>query len=102
MDTVLCAVCEDTCQQGHVGVLLCTQCSHPQEVRTYCTHCKVRLRLTLAQAQELFAAQGIEIDRTGVVFRFEGCPRCLSVGEPVTVTKFTIDNDDGFPACQVA
>ena len=93
-----CAVCENGKTES--VVFLCTECVHPDRVRTYCSGCGDRLDLSLEEAQTLFSHAGLSITKTGLVFRFIRCPMC-SPGNTSLECSFTV-HQDGFPACLVA
>jgi len=93
-----CAVCQNGKTDG--VAFLCTQCAHPDRVRTYCTGCGHRLDLSLEKAQKLFSLAGLSITRTGIVFLYNHCPVC-SPEAYETPVSFSVDQD-GFPSCLAA
>ncbi len=73
----VCSVCERTeAPVDRLNVLICKNCAHPKRVRVYFQCCKIRLDLSLQDAQKLFSRGGMYIWRTGVNLRFKECPDC--------------------------
>ena len=71
----LCSVCDGRLAQ--VPIMLCTDCVHPDRVRTYCAACECRLDLSLEDARTLFSVAGLQVPWTGIVLLFtSGCPTC--------------------------
>lgn len=80
-DRERCSVCEDAGNKRDT-VLICTECAHPERVRTYCKSCQTRLDLSLEEAQSLFqkAVPHPEDITRGLVFVFEdACPECADI-----------------------
>ncbi|MBI4714270.1 hypothetical protein HY771_03760 [Candidatus Uhrbacteria bacterium] len=93
-----CAVCQNGKTDG--VVFLCTQCAHPERVRTYCANCGHRLDFSLEKAKRLFQLAGLSIAQTGIVFRYTYCPVC-STGKSAVPTIFAV-HQDGFSTCLAA
>ena len=93
-----CAVCQNGKTED--VVFLCTECAHPDRVRTYCTGCGHRLDLSLEKAKTLFSHAGLSITYAGVVLRYSRCPMCSPENVSLDCT-FTV-HQDGFPPCLAA
>ncbi len=93
-EDIFCDVCESDrppFDKSHVNI--CTWCIHPKRVRVYYQCCGSRLDLSLQEARKLFAKAGVMIWRTGIVIRFDKCPKC-SDGNGIPPICFTGDYMD--------
>jgi hypothetical protein len=81
------------CQGGTeiTPVRLCRDCMHFDRVRTYCCGCRARTDLSLRDAHELYPAFREQIDRTGIVYRYDvACPACNPEQALWVVTRFDL------------
>lgn len=91
-----CAVCSGAQHKPNTRVVICAECADPERVKTYCTNCTHRLNLSLEEARNLFEQTGIQIDKTGCVFKFKKCPMCTDEFIPPP-DIFSVDQDDFGP-----
>ena len=92
----LCSVCDGRLAQE--PIILCSDCVHPDRVRTFCSHCELRLDLSLDEAIQLFAKSGLSLSQAGVCLLFtDGCPDCTQTTECSPPVIFTMEGESGSP-----
>ncbi len=88
-----CSVCQATGEPDHAKVLLCEDCVHPDEIRSYCLGCGARRSYAPESLAALLSAHALNREVSpGTVMRLERCgvAQCIASTPGLQIEFFAI------------